>query len=113
MSDVRISITEMKYKGIHMTQSITTKDRELVECLNAHPSLRVHVEELLHIVEDSSGNFEKADAVEQQVIKEVRKIGHAALTEWANSKNEQLEKEFKEQPGIRLAGKKTAVEKYL
>ena len=96
-----------------MTQSITTKDRELVECLNAQPSLRVHVEELLHIVEDSSGNFEKADAVEQQVIKEVRKIGHAALTEWANSKNEQLEKEFKEQPGIRLAGKKTAVEKYL
>ncbi len=96
-----------------MTQSITTKDQELVERLNAHPSLRGHVEELLHIVEDSSGRFDKADTAEQQVIKEVRKIGHAALTEWANSKNEQLEKEFKEQPGIRLAGKKTAVEKYL
>jgi len=96
-----------------MSIKISTKDRELVKLLNAHPSLRERVEQLLQVVEDKDGNLEKADAAEQRVIEEIRKIGHAALTEWATNKNNAYEQELMDQQGIRLAGKKTLVEEYL
>ncbi len=96
-----------------MTQKISTKDRELVKLLNAQPSLRERVEQLLQVVEDADGNLEKADAAEQRVIEEVRNIGHAALTEWASNKNNQYEQELSDQQGIRLAGEKTVVEEHL
>ncbi len=96
-----------------MSQEISTKDHELVKLLTAHPSLRERVEQLLQVVEDTDGNLEKADAAEQRVIEEVRKIGHTALTEWATNKNNQYEQELSDQQGIRLAGKKTVVEEHL
>ena len=65
------------------------------------------------MVEDTDGNLEKADAAEQRVIEEVRKIGHTALTEWAANKNHQYEQELSGQQGIRLTGKKTVVEEHL
>jgi len=96
-----------------MSKGISTKDHELVNLLNAHPSLKERVEQLLQVVEDTEGNLEKADVAEQRVIEEVRKIGHTALTEWATNKNNQYEQELRDQQGIRLAGKKTVVEKHL
>ncbi len=96
-----------------MTQKISTKDRELVKLLNAHPSLRERVEQLIQVVEDADGNLEKADAAEQRVIEEVRKIGHEALTEWVINKNNRYKQELSGQQGIRLAGKKTVVEEHL
>lgn len=56
-------------------------DSELLKLLNAHPTLRRRVEALMSIVEDTAGTIEKADAAEYYIIEEVRKIGHAALTE--------------------------------
>lgn len=96
-----------------MRQEISRKDSELVKLLNAHPSLRERVEQLLQVVEDTDNNLEKADAAEQRVIEEVRKIGHTALTEWATNKNNQYEQELSDQQGIQLAGKKTVVEEHL
>ena len=91
-----------------MSQEITTKDCELVDLLNTHPNLKERVVQLLHVVEDTDGNLEKADAAEQRVIEEVRKIGHTALTEWATNKNSQYEQELAEREGIRLAGEKNS-----
>ena len=58
------------------------------------------------IVEDTDESIEKADVAEQQVIEEVKKTGHAALSEWAECKNKRNEAERKEQPELRVAGKK-------
>ena len=96
-----------------MNQTITVKDRELLKLLNAYPVLRSRVEALMSIVEDSDGTIEKADAAEQCVIEEIRKIGHAALTGWAEGKNKRNEGELKKQPELRPAGKKTVVAKHL
>lgn len=96
-----------------MNQAITIKDRELLELLNTHPTLRSRVEELMSIIEDTDGTIEKADTAEQRVIEEVRKIGHAALTGWAECKNKRIEEQLKEQPDLRPAGKKTVVAKHL
>lgn len=40
-----------------MLQAITDKDRELLNLLNVHPTLRSRVEELMHIVEDNDGTL--------------------------------------------------------
>lgn len=95
-----------------MSQTITVKDRELLDLLNEHPTLRRRVEALMSVVEDSDGTIEKADAAEQRVIEEVRKIGHAALTGWAERKNKRNENELKAQSTLRPAGKKTVVAKH-
>ena len=60
-------------------------DRDLVLCerLNRHPRLRARVESLLAGVEDAAGDCEKADAAERRMIEELRQMGHAALTAWA------------------------------
>ena len=92
-----------------MNKTVSDKDTKLLELLNAHPILRNRVEALMAIVEDDDESIEKADAAEQRVIEEVRKIGHAALSEWAESKNKRNEAELNKQPELRIAGKKTVV----
>ncbi len=74
-----------------MNETITEADKKLLELLNAHPLLRHRVEALISIVEDCDETIEKADAAEQRVIEEVRKIGHTALSEWAEGKNKRNE----------------------
>ena len=95
-----------------MNTPITEKDKNLLNLLNVHPTLRHRVEELMHIVEDTDGIIEKADAAEQRIIEELRKLGHVALTGWAESKNQRVEQQ-QEGSGLRLAGKKTVVAKHL
>jgi hypothetical protein len=99
----------LKYKRIYMNETITEEDKKLLELLNAHPLLRHRVEALMSIVEDRDETIEKADAAEQRVIEEIRKIGHAALSEWADCKNKRNEAELNKQPELRRAGKKTVV----
>jgi hypothetical protein len=96
-----------------MNPPITEKDKDLLNLLNAHPTLRHRIEALMQIVEDTDGIIEKADAAEQRIIEELRKLGHVALTGWAEGKKEQVEKRLKEESGLRSAGKKTVVAKHL
>lgn len=99
----------LKYKRIHMNKAISENDIKLLGLLNAHPLLHHRVEALMSLVEDSDETIEKADVAEQRVIEEVRKIGHTALSEWAECKNKRNEAELKKQPELRRAGKKTVV----
>lgn len=96
-----------------MNQSSTDKDQELLNWLKTHPTLRRRVEELMSIVEDADGTIDKADAAELRIIEEIRKLGHAALTGWAEGKNQRVEKQLHEASGLRSAGKKTVVAKHL
>lgn len=89
-----------------MSESITDRDQALLELLKAHPMLRQRVEELLQIVEDPEGKIEKADVAEQRIIEEVRKLGHAALSGWAECQNQRIEDRMNQEKGVRSAGKK-------
>ena len=51
--------------------------------LTHHSALRERLETLLNIVENVAGDCTKADAAEQAVIEEMRKLGNAALQGWA------------------------------
>jgi hypothetical protein len=62
----------------------TNKDERFWTRLNQPPTLRERIETLLDIVGNVAGDCTKADAAEQAVLDEVRKLGHAALQDWAS-----------------------------
>ena len=58
-------------------------NRSLDARLEAHPHLKVRIEELLGIVEDAEGEVQKADEAERRVIAALRQLGHDLLADWA------------------------------
>jgi hypothetical protein len=84
-------------------------DQVLCERLNRHPRLRARVESLLEVVEDATGDCEKADAAERRVIEELRQMGHDALTAWAERGVEKRTAMAQAEPNWRPGGKKTCI----
>jgi hypothetical protein len=56
------------------------------ERLNSHPVLKDRFESLLDIVEDTAGNYDKADEAELKIIEELRRTGNILMNEWAERK---------------------------
>lgn len=63
---------------------------ELAERLNRHPEFRDKVEELLDVVDNESGNANKADDAEDLICAELREMGQRALQDWAERKHERV-----------------------
>jgi len=61
----------------------SNRDERFLTRLNQHPHLRDRIETLLNIVDNVAGECPTADAAEQAMIEELRKLGNAALQEWA------------------------------
>jgi len=87
----------------------TERDRVLLERLNRHPRMRVRVESLLAVVEDAAGDCERADAAERRMIDELRRMGHEALTAWAECGVEKQTRRATEEPDWRPGGKKNCI----
>lgn len=62
----------------------TNTEESLHTRLQHYPALCERLESLLNIVENAAGDHAKADAAEQAVLEEVRKLGHTALQSWAD-----------------------------
>ncbi len=85
------------------------RKRSLEERLVAHPHLRERIESLLGIVEDASGDLDRADAAEQRVIDELRRLGSDALHAWASGKAQEKEQQAREgEDPVSGHGKKTS-----
>jgi hypothetical protein len=56
----------------------SNKDQLFMTRLNHHPPLRERREPLLNVVENAAGDGTKADAAEQSMIEELRKLGNEA-----------------------------------
>ena len=83
------------------------KDELLLTHLNQHPHLRERIETLLNIVDNVAGGCTKADAAEQAVIEELRKLGNAALQGWAEQAVQTaVEAVRQQQPALQGNGKK-------
>lgn len=63
---------------------------ELGERLIRYPELREKVEELLDVVDNKSGDANKADDAEDLIWEELRQIGQGAMKEWAQRKQERM-----------------------
>jgi hypothetical protein len=72
------------------------RERSLEQRLDAHPHLRERIEALLGIVEDAAGDLDRADAAEQRVIEERRRMGNEALHAWASGKTQEKEQQARQ-----------------
>jgi hypothetical protein len=59
-------------------------EKSFLTRLQQYPALCERLESLLNIVENATGDHTKADAAEQAVLDEVRRLGHSALQSWAD-----------------------------
>ena len=88
----------------------STKDQLFMTRLNQHRHLRECMETLLNVVENVGGDCTKADAAEQSVIEELRKLGNEALQCWAVRAVQKATATVRhQQPALQGNGKKSLV----
>ena len=86
---------------------VTDREEALLQALRDNPKLLESFEALLSSSNASEGQLLTADQVEEALIKDVRGLGHAAMTRWATEAEERLAKELKEEiPQARARKKK-------
>lgn len=75
-----------------MVTSKSNKQRaeRLAERLSRYPELEEKVQELLDVVDNVSGDANKADDAEDRIWEELRQIGQRAMQDWANRKQERM-----------------------
>ena len=78
-----------------------------MERIEKQPALLKRFEQLLSIVENSTGDIQKANEAEMRVIKELREMGNEALTAWGEQQVSTLTENYKKKEGCYQAGKKT------
>jgi hypothetical protein len=85
----------------------SNKDQLFLTRLNQHPQLRERMETLLNVVENVAGDCTKADAAEQSVMEELRKMGNEALQCWAEQAVQKATATLRhQQPALQGNGKK-------
>jgi hypothetical protein len=78
----------------------------LEERLRKHPALRARLETLLDMVEDESGQFQRADDAEEFLITQLRSMGQEVLQEWAANEQHDIEQHWDNRPGVARKQKK-------
>jgi hypothetical protein len=80
----------------------------LDERLRKHPALHARLEALLDMVDDESGQFERADDAEEFLISQLRSFGQEVLQEWATNEQLQVEQHWDNHPGVTRKQKKVS-----
>lgn len=77
-------------------QSKTQAERtqRLVEKLENQPEILDHLERILEVVENETGEAMTADEAEELLVVEMRRLGQSALGGWARRKESRLEAEY-------------------
>ena len=86
---------------------VTAKEQALLQALRDNPKLQESFESLLSSSNATEGKLLSGDQVEEAVIKDVRGIGHAAMTRWAKEAEGRLATELKKgKPSSKSSKKK-------
>src|SRR5579871_4881322 len=83
-------------------------DEDLLKGLNAQPQIKARIVSLLAAVEDAQGDLKKADAAEQRMIEEMRRMGQEAMQAWAERQVEKTEQALREEGQVQREGKKNS-----
>jgi hypothetical protein len=96
----------MTNKKFHQPQ-LTEQEIRLVELWRQHPEMRARFESILNLASSTDGPLKTADEVEALLVEEVRRLGHATMSQWAVGAEERVSQELKEQaPVVRSRKKK-------
>jgi hypothetical protein len=80
--------------------------RNLLERLEKHPELKERFEMIVDIVENVSGEVEKADEAERRAIEAVRQLGNEIVHGWAQRQQQKKENECAQREKVSRKGKK-------
>jgi hypothetical protein len=83
-------------------------DEELLERLKANPEIRERLEGTLLAVADEQGELGDADAAEMRLIDEMRQMGRASLSAWAERKAARETEGWQARPEVWREGKKNS-----
>ena len=81
-------------------------EEALAAFLRSHPDFRNRVASIALAMENADGDLHEADAVEERLVEEMRRLGREALQGWAEKRVEVTEQEIRQQPSMRRQGKK-------
>lgn len=95
-----------RFAGIEDT---SIRKRSLEEKLKDHPELRVKFERMLDIIENASGDVEKAAEAERRVMEELRQMGSDVLHSWARRQEQKKEAVCNQKPGVNRKVKKNSI----
>lgn len=85
----------------------TRSETELIKQLREHPEMMVRVQSILEIARNTEGPLKTADAVEELVVAEMRRLGNLTLSQWAIQAEERVSNELKRQdPTVRSRKKR-------
>ena len=83
------------------------REERLLERLRAHPELLARFESILGLTEVAEGPLRTADEIEEQLVAEVRRLGHEVMSDWAVRAEERVAEEvIKANAEVRLRKKK-------
>ena len=86
--------------------------KSFIERLEAYPELKKHLEDMLDVVENIEGRADKENDAEILVVDNMRKIGAAALQEWAIQRDKTATAKWSEEhPTSIKHGKKKSIGK--
>lgn len=86
---------------------LTAQEIRLVELLRQQPEMVARFESILHLASNAEGPLKTADEVEALLIEEVRRLGHATMSQWAVRAEERVSQELKEHaPEVRSRKRK-------
>lgn len=85
---------------------LTAQELEIIEQLRQHPEMMARFQSILDITRNADGPLKTADEVEALLIEEMRRVGNAAMNQWAVQAEERVATELKEQDPTRRARKK-------
>ena len=88
--------------------SLRMNDEELLTRLEGNPEIRERLEATLLAVADEQGELGDADAAEMRLIDEMRRMGHASLSAWAQRKVERETERRQAGAGVWREGKKNS-----
>jgi len=95
-----------RFAGI---ENASIRKRSLEARLKDHPEWRVKFERMLDIIENASGDVEKAAEAERRVIEELRQMGNDVLHSWARRQEQKKGEEFSQKPKVNRKVKKTSI----
>src|SRR4051812_38935989 len=86
--------------------SISEQELQFLEQLRQHPKIRAQVQHILALAASQEGPLKSADQVEELLIEQMRRLGHATMSEWAVEAEKRVSAEFKKEDPSVLSRKK-------
>ncbi len=79
------------------SNGVSSQENRLLEQLRRHPEIMQRVQEILDLTDNAEGPLKTADQIEELLIAELRKLGHATMNQWASRAEERVTQELKSQ----------------